>query len=81
MSKQIVQLLSRVWESWFPPKENVFSSQLLHDRIPTRHNLFSRRIIFDPCGISCVFYNEPVESVCYIFVRCHFFRSGVVSCV
>ena len=30
------------------------------------------RIGFDPCGISCVFCNEHVESVCFIFYRCHF---------
>jgi len=45
---------------------------LLQDRIPTHHNLFSRRIIVDLGGISCVFFNEIVELVCHFFVRCPF---------
>lgn len=55
-----------------PLKVNVFSWQLLQDRISTRQNLFSRRIIVDPGGISCAFCNENVESACHLFVRCLF---------
>ncbi|AET03565.1 hypothetical protein MTR_8g073020 [Medicago truncatula] len=46
--------------------------ELLLDRIPTRHNLFSNRVIVDLGGIYCVFCNESVELACHLFVRCQF---------
>jgi hypothetical protein len=81
-SEEIVRLLSRVWETWSPLKVIVLFWQLLKDKILTRQNIFSRRIIVDLGGISCVFCNEYVESVSHLFhsfpflgqVRYHVFR-------
>ncbi|AET02366.1 transmembrane protein, putative [Medicago truncatula] len=67
-SNVYAQLFVRAWESWSPLKVNVFSCQLLHDRIPIHQNLFSRNIIVDPSGISCVLSIEPIVSVYHIFV-------------
>jgi hypothetical protein len=66
-SEDITQFVANVWVSWSPFKVNVFSWQLLQDRVSTRQNIFSKRIIVDPGGISCIFCNEIVESVCHLF--------------
>lgn len=40
MSEVIVKLIAMVWEFWFPLKINVFSWQLLQDKILTHQISF-----------------------------------------
>lgn len=49
---------------------------LLRYKISTRQNLFSMKNIVDFGGISCVFCNKSVKSVCHFFVR-HYFLDQV----
>lgn len=66
----MIRLLSSVWKSWSPLRVKIFSWQLVQDRILTCQNRFSRKIIVDLGSISFVFYDEHLESVCHLFVRC-----------
>jgi len=62
-------------------KVKVFSWLLLHNRILTQWNLFSRRIISTlKYSFSSIFINYPIESVCHLSVKCPFFRPTVVWC-
>ncbi|MCH85823.1 hypothetical protein A2U01_0006674 [Trifolium medium] len=46
-----VNTLARLWKSKGHLKLLVFSWQLLHDRIPTCHNLFKLQVLVDPDGL------------------------------
>jgi hypothetical protein len=65
-------LLARVWKSWAPSKVIVFSWQLLQNRVPTRQNLFKRRVIRDPDHALCAFCGASMEAVDHLFVTCDF---------
>jgi hypothetical protein len=43
---------------------------LVHDRVPTRVNLFRRKIIVENEDKRCVFYGEEAETVSHLFLYC-----------
>ncbi|MCI03186.1 ribonuclease H protein, partial [Trifolium medium] len=53
------QSFTAIWKCPAPSKVNAFAWQLLHDRIPTRQNLYRRRIIDGGGNTSCVLCGEP----------------------
>jgi len=66
----LVSALARVSKSRAPPKVAAFSWQLLQDRVPTRHNLFRRRVIHDQGDTLCVFCGVAEESTDHLFCSC-----------
>ncbi|MCH96809.1 putative non-LTR retroelement reverse transcriptase related [Trifolium medium] len=61
---------SAIWKCPALSKVNAFAWQLLHDQIPTRHNLLHRRIIEENGDISCVLCGEALESSLHLFIYC-----------
>jgi hypothetical protein len=54
-------ILAKVWKSWAPSKVIVFSWQLLQNRIPSRQNLFRRRVITNIDTTLCVLCGSFIE--------------------
>jgi hypothetical protein len=67
-------ILARVWDSWAASKVIIFSWQLLQDRVPTRQNLCTRRVLVGSTITSCVFGRSPFR-----FLRSNF--SCLVLCL
>jgi hypothetical protein len=63
-------IFSSLWKCQAPSKVRGFVWQLLHGHIPTRRNLFIRRIIKDGGDCSCVLCGEDVESELHLFLYC-----------
>jgi hypothetical protein len=61
---------SSIWKCPAPSKVCGFTWQLLHGRIPTRHNLLLRRVIPDGGDVSCVLCGESVETELHLFLYC-----------
>ncbi|MCH90920.1 F-box family protein [Trifolium medium] len=59
-----------IWKCPAPSKVNAFAWQLLHDRIPTRQDLYRRRIIGGGGDTSCVLCGEVSESSAHLFIYC-----------
>jgi hypothetical protein len=62
--------LARMWKSLAPYKIIIFFWQLLQDRVPTRKNLFKRRVIRDQRETICALCGDLVESIDHLFITC-----------
>ncbi|GAU35033.1 hypothetical protein TSUD_103560 [Trifolium subterraneum] len=61
-----------LWKGLAPSKVLGFAWLLLHDRIPTKVNLFRRRILQQVEDQVCVLCGNCVETSVHLFVYCHF---------
>jgi hypothetical protein len=61
-----------IWKSPAPSKVAGLAWLVLLDRVPTRENLFRRKIIQGEEDQCCVFCGEHTESVQHLFVYCGF---------
>jgi hypothetical protein len=59
-----------IWKCYAPSKVSGFVWLLLHDRVPTRMNLFKRKIITDHVQTCCVFCGEETETAAHLFLYC-----------
>ncbi|GAU38905.1 hypothetical protein TSUD_119710 [Trifolium subterraneum] len=64
------RIFSFIWKSPAPSKVTVFIWQLLHNRIPTKDNLFLRGVIQQGTGCNCVWCGEVLESATHLFLHC-----------
>jgi hypothetical protein len=62
-------VFAKLWKGGVPSKVCAFSWQLLLDRIPTRENLWKRRIIQQQ-NITCVMCGTAMESTTHLFLHC-----------
>jgi len=60
-----------LWKSPAPSKVVVFSWQLLLNRIPTKDNLLSRRIIAPVSLGRCEFCEQAAETANHLFLHCY----------
>jgi hypothetical protein len=72
-SRQVTQVeevvFKRLWKGLSPSKVRAFVWQLLLGRIPTKDNLFKRRMI--PMEqVQCVFCNRCLETSLHLFLHC-----------
>lgn len=67
LSNELVDILNKVWKIRAPYKVCAFSWQLLVDRVSTRKNLFSRRVITDVAATVCILYQNAFESSLHLF--------------
>jgi len=76
----LVSSLTLVWKSRSPPKVAAFAWQLLQDRLPTRCNLFRRRVIQDQVilFVRFVAWRRNLLTICSALVR-QFCLFGMVS--
>jgi len=64
-----MSLVDDVWHRHIPAKVSLFVWRLLHNRLPTRANLFKRNILSATdslCAAGC----EVVESGRHLFLEC-----------
>ncbi|PNX58539.1 F-box family protein [Trifolium pratense] len=59
-----------IWKGPTPSKVSGFSWMVLHDRVPTRVNLFRRRIIQEDGDQRCLFRGEYAETATHLFLYC-----------
>jgi hypothetical protein len=62
-------VFSNIWRCAAPSKVCAFSWQLLLERIPTKDNLWKRRMLLGD-QLSCVFCNAAVETPTHLFLHC-----------
>jgi hypothetical protein len=60
-----------IWKSGVPSKVSALSWQVLLDRLPTRHNLWSRGII-TVVEDRCPLCNDEGETAIHLFLHCRF---------
>jgi hypothetical protein len=61
-----------MWKCMAPSKVSGFVWMVLHDRVPTRENLFRRQIIEANGDRRCVFYGDSTETAPHLFIYCTF---------
>jgi hypothetical protein len=61
-----------IWKSPAPSKVAGFAWQVLLDRVPTRENLFRRKILQPEDDKCCVFCGVHMESIQHLFLYCGF---------
>jgi hypothetical protein len=59
-----------IWKCLVPLKVSGLVWMVLHDRVPTRDNLFRRNIIMEIGECRCVFCGESIETVSHLFLYC-----------
>jgi hypothetical protein len=59
-----------IWKSLAPSKAAALAWRALLDRLPTRMNLFKRRIIMQVEECLCVFCGEELETAAHLFLYC-----------
>ncbi|CAJ2668672.1 unnamed protein product [Trifolium pratense] len=59
-----------IWKGPTPSKVSGFAWMLLHDRVPTRVNLYKCRIIQEDGDQRCVFCGQCAETVTHLFLYC-----------
>ena len=64
------RVLSRIWKTDAPSKVMAFSWKLLLNRIPSKDNLSSRRVILPESSLDCVLCDREVESAIHLFLHC-----------
>jgi hypothetical protein len=70
LASDACSVLSAIWKCAAPSKVMGFAWLMLHDRVPTRVNLFRRRIITEDEDKCCVFCGEEMETVSHLFLYC-----------
>ncbi|MCH99327.1 ribonuclease H protein, partial [Trifolium medium] len=71
-TQEQVSAFKAIWKCPAPSKVLGFSWMLLHDRIPTRVNLFRRRIIQQERDKVCVLCGDCDETSVHLFIYCQF---------
>ncbi|XP_058782239.1 uncharacterized protein LOC131656564 [Vicia villosa] len=71
VSPGVLGALSSCWNSAAPLKMQYFGWRLLHDRLPSKDQLFKRGIITEITQLRCVFCSFD-ESAVHLFVSCPF---------
>jgi len=66
------RVFSHIWKSPAPSKVVAFSWKLLHDRIPTKVNLWHMQVLPPDTSVSCVLCEGNVELVNHLFIHCEF---------
>jgi hypothetical protein len=59
-----------IWKCMAPSKVSGFVWMVLHDRVPTRENLFQRQVIEANGDRSCVFCGDRAETTPHLFIYC-----------
>jgi hypothetical protein len=72
LSTDAQTVFNAIWKCYAPSKVLGFVWMLLHDRVPTRLNLFRRKVITEIGDTSCVFCGEETETVTHLFLYCKF---------
>lgn len=67
-----------VWITKLPVKVKIYCWHLLHNRIPTRMNIFIRKIIYNNHDKVCVMYFQQEEDFEHLFMNCD---ESFVRCV
>jgi hypothetical protein len=70
LDPDVAWIFEHIWDSPAPSKVIAFSWQLLYDKIPTRSNLFLRRILPPDASRDCVGCVGNVESSTHLFLHC-----------
>jgi len=64
------KVLKHIWKCPAPSKVIAFLWKLLHDRIPTKVNLFNRHALLPESSLVCVFCEECLETSNHLFIHC-----------
>jgi hypothetical protein len=70
LSHSQAYIFKMIWKCPAPSKVSGFIWQLLHGRIPTRYNLFLRRVLEADGDRNCVICGEAVETELHLFLYC-----------
>lgn len=65
----LAKVLKKVWNSKIPPRIKIHIWRMLFDALPTRINLFIRRVIQNQ---QCSFCQNHNEDIAHIFWYCNF---------
>lgn len=78
----VIKAWKSLWRCDIPSKVLVFCWRLLLRKLPTRENLFNRRIIISIQDAKCVFCRSETESIDHLFCSCEVIKevwNGVLS--
>jgi hypothetical protein len=70
VTNEIGSAFKSIWKCMAPSKVMGLVWMVLHDRVPTRDNLYRRKIISENGDISCVPCGERIETVSHLFLYC-----------
>jgi hypothetical protein len=68
VSADLEMVFKWIWKCLVPSKVSGLVWMVLHDRVPTRDNLFRRKIIMEIGECRCVFCGESIENVSHLFL-------------
>jgi hypothetical protein len=74
LQNDLMLAFKAVWKCPAPSKVQGFAWLMLHDRIPTKVNLFGRRILVQPTDQACVQCNNNDDNLVHLLIYCPFAR-------
>lgn len=66
------RVFTHIWKSSALSKLVTFSWKLLHDRIPTKVNLWHKQVLPPESSVNCVLREGILESADHLFIHCVF---------
>lgn len=66
-SEQVNSKWKILWQLTVPPKVKIFLWRLIHNSLPTKENLFHRRVVDNPLCLLC---NQEPESMVHTVWNC-----------